>query len=499
MLRAACCAACAQGKRHTRKEAEALLDEHEDKLFSRRNAEITRLERELALLLEHMYVATPALACLLASSCPSVGRERAPRPALPELVVWERVCFCLFVLFFASFTYPPHPPHPPLPSRPHPPGNSERQSRQSRRGGAGADQQDQRNEAKENTAADEERAAALRADMARWKLLLDEKEWGARYPDERFSFIKTTERMDPKDLEYWRRRVVKKERAYTGEHWLIRALYRGIAIHHEGMWKAYRDLVEVMFRGRHLKVLISTGTLSVGVNLPCRSAVFAFDSRFLNPLQYRQMSGRAGRRGYDDKGQVIFFGVPPSKACRLVSAPLPSLSGAFVLTVGTLLRLLFKFKHVESGAGKHRALASLSKEQLAKPLHLRPVANAVMTDIEFHLVKSFYAFTQRRQQHSLEAVKQQLAANNSAAVALSSSTSSTAVAAGAGAGAAAAGSQPQPQPAGAFYAGLEESNTEMVQQFRFALEYLVKAGLVEEKTGDPVPGLGSLVLTIHDR
>ena len=44
--------------------------------------------------------------------------------------------------------------------------------------------------------------------------------------------------------------------------------------------------------------------------MPCRSVVFAGDSNMLNALQYRQMSGRAGRRGFDLLGHVIFYGLP---------------------------------------------------------------------------------------------------------------------------------------------------------------------------------------------
>lgn len=82
-----------------------------------------------------------------------------------------------------------------------------------------------------------------------------------------------------------------------------------------------------LFRGKHLKVVLATRTLALGVNMPCRTVVFAGDSKHLTPLMYRQMSGRAGRRGYDDVGYVVFFGLPPRKAFRLITAPINSLRG----------------------------------------------------------------------------------------------------------------------------------------------------------------------------
>ena len=59
--------------------------------------------------------------------------------------------------------------------------------------------------------------------------------------------------------------------------------------------------------------------------MPCRSVAFAGDHIFLNALQFRQMTGRAGRRGFDTLGHVIFLGVPPRKMVS-VALDSPSLS-----------------------------------------------------------------------------------------------------------------------------------------------------------------------------
>ena len=52
-----------------------------------------------------------------------------------------------------------------------------------------------------------------------------------------------------------------------------------------GLPKRYRQVVEILFRSRHLKVIVATGTLAYGINMPCRTCVFAGDSFFLTPLQ----------------------------------------------------------------------------------------------------------------------------------------------------------------------------------------------------------------------
>ncbi len=57
--------------------------------------------------------------------------------------------------------------------------------------------------------------------------------------------------------------------------------------------------------------------------MPCRAVVFAGDSPYLNPMNYRQMAGRSGRRGLDLRGQVVFFGIPKHKVRRLLASELP--------------------------------------------------------------------------------------------------------------------------------------------------------------------------------
>ena len=58
-----------------------------------------------------------------------------------------------------------------------------------------------------------------------------------------------------------------------------------------------------------LQVVIATGTLAFGINMPCRTVVFAGDHLFLSALQFRQMMGRAGRRGFDPLGRWVLCAV----------------------------------------------------------------------------------------------------------------------------------------------------------------------------------------------
>lgn len=86
------------------------------------------------------------------------------------------------------------------------------------------------------------------------------------------------------------------------------------AHHHAGLESEERQRVEARYRARQTDVLISTGTLEMGVNLPARQ-VLLYDLQRFNGLDFVPLSvntvwqraGRAGRRGLDDRGQVVLL------------------------------------------------------------------------------------------------------------------------------------------------------------------------------------------------
>ena len=91
-------------------------------------------------------------------------------------------------------------------------------------------------------------------------------------------------------------------------------LKRGIGVHHGGMLPILKELVEILFQQGLIKVLFSTETFSMGINMPAKTVVFTtlrkFDGefqRYLGGGEYTQMAGRAGRRGIDQFGNVIIM------------------------------------------------------------------------------------------------------------------------------------------------------------------------------------------------
>lgn len=141
----------------------------------------------------------------------------------------------------------------------------------------------------------------------------------------------TVDKLSDYELEEQTRYLRKTEGCY------VDMLWRGIGVHHNGMNKSYRGLVEILFRMKHLQIVFSTETLSLGINMPCRTVVFAGDSLGLTPLSYKQMAGRAGRRSFDTLGNVIFYGISKEKVQSLIISSLPNLKAPFSYSYSSFL------------------------------------------------------------------------------------------------------------------------------------------------------------------
>ena len=132
------------------------------------------------------------------------------------------------------------------------------------------------------------------------------------------------------------------------EH-LLPLLQRGIGIHHSGLLPILKEVIEIMFQEGLLKVLFATETFSIGLNMPAKTVIFTsvqkFDGksrRWLSGGEYIQMSGRAGRRGLDDRGIVILMideQMEPTVAKGMLKGVSDTLDSAFHLTYSMILNL----------------------------------------------------------------------------------------------------------------------------------------------------------------
>ena len=156
-------------------------------------------------------------------------------------------------------------------------------------------------------------------------------------------------------------------------------LRHGIGLHHAGLLPKYRVLVEQLAQKGLLKVICGTDTLGVGVNVPIRTVLFSrlckFDGEktaILSARDFHQIAGRAGRKGFDDRGWVVaqapehvvenlklaekaakgkkvvkrkppdhnFVNWDKNTYLRLIAAPPERLTSRFQVTHGMLLNVL---------------------------------------------------------------------------------------------------------------------------------------------------------------
>lgn len=120
-------------------------------------------------------------------------------------------------------------------------------------------------------------------------------------------------------------------------HQIRELLQRGIAFHHSGLMPVLKEIVEIVYTRGLVRLLFATETFAVGLNMPTKTVIFldlkkftdGGEHRLLRPDEYIQMAGRAGRRGKDTRGLVLYEPmrepVDPSELRAVVGGALPPL------------------------------------------------------------------------------------------------------------------------------------------------------------------------------
>jgi hypothetical protein len=111
---------------------------------------------------------------------------------------------------------------------------------------------------------------------------------------------------------------------------LCEGIYHGFAFHHAGLSEQDRELIEDGYKQGLISVLMCTSTLAAGVNLPAgrviiNSTKIGFNST-IDVVQYKQMSGRAGRAGLVSGNAESFLVIKQAErnhAFHLLTAPFP--------------------------------------------------------------------------------------------------------------------------------------------------------------------------------
>ncbi|KAI9828567.1 MAG: ATP-dependent RNA helicase mtr4 [Sarea resinae] len=169
---------------------------------------------------------------------------------------------------------------------------------------------------------------------------------------------------------------------------ILPLLRRGIGIHHSGLLPILKETIEILFQEGLIKVLFATETFSIGLNMPAKTVVFTSvrkfdgrDQRWITPSEFVQMSGRAGRRGLDDRGIVILMvdeKLEPGVAKEIVRGEQDKLNSAFYLGYNMILNLMrvegispefmlercfYQFQNTASVSGLEKELRELESER----------------------------------------------------------------------------------------------------------------------------------------
>ena len=133
---------------------------------------------------------------------------------------------------------------------------------------------------------------------------------------------------------------------------MISLLKKGIAVHHAGIMPILREMVELLFEKKYIKLLFATETFAVGINMPTKTVIFSSVSKFsgecmryLLSHEYTQMAGRAGRRGIDTIGHVIhcnnLFSIPDIITYKKMLTGAPKmLTSQFKISFNLILSIL---------------------------------------------------------------------------------------------------------------------------------------------------------------
>ena len=132
----------------------------------------------------------------------------------------------------------------------------------------------------------------------------------------------------------------------------VNLLEKGIGIHHAGMLPIFREMMEILYDKKFIKVLFATETFAIGLNMPtktvCFTSLFKHDGNSLRQLyshEFIQMAGRAGRRNIDTIGHVIMLtnlyqSLDTTHYYKLLNSPPKIIKSKFKINYSLILHYL---------------------------------------------------------------------------------------------------------------------------------------------------------------
>ena len=126
---------------------------------------------------------------------------------------------------------------------------------------------------------------------------------------------------------------LKKYFPKNGErhHFIMRLLWRGVGVYAKGLPDQYLRIIQTLANKKQLGITFSDTSLAFGVSMPVRTSIIMRDEKSIDNLDsmlYNQMAGRAGRRGLDKEGYVVFAGYSWKRIKELSISDAPIVIGS---------------------------------------------------------------------------------------------------------------------------------------------------------------------------
>ncbi|MFH1458434.1 MAG: DEAD/DEAH box helicase [Candidatus Omnitrophota bacterium] len=195
---------------------------------------------------------------------------------------------------------------------------------------------------------------------------------------------------------------------------ILPLIQKGIAYHHAGMLPTLKEVIERLFTSRLLKVIFTTETFALGINMPSRSVMFddlrKFYGRYVRNLKTRdfyQMAGRAGRRGIDREGFVYSrinpHRIKPEEVRRIIFGKPEEVHSQFNTSYATLLNLYEKYKeelfkvyplslhYFQSRKSEQKEAVRLIESKLKLLKEMNYIAGGHLTE-KGHFSKTIYGY-----------------------------------------------------------------------------------------------------------
>ncbi len=190
------------------------------------------------------------------------------------------------------------------------------------------------------------------------------------------------------EVQEWVARLPAEDQKLEQVQRLAALLPRGLAFHHAGLLPGLKVMVETLFQRGDLRAVFATDTLALGINMPARSVVLGSLSKFdgtqmrlLTPNEYQQLTGRAGRRGMDDKGAAIIpyspWGEGFEPTFATLTGPLLPVTSAFTIRYNTILNLWRP-----GDPGRLRTALAASLREFQRPRGQQLLSRAAAAELE---------------------------------------------------------------------------------------------------------------------